>query len=142
MIAPVDVLVGDVMSRRVLGIRETDTLSDALRRFRLTGFRHLVVVDDAGTCVGVVSERTVAAAWPREAMSGIRRRVADVLGPRRPYAWVDDTARAAARSMLKGGVDALPVLGERGDLVGIVTAAELLPLLAASADEATLGTRG
>ena len=62
-------------------------------------------------------------------MSGIRRRVADVLGPgRQPYAWVDDTARAAARRMLKGGVDALPVLGERGDLVGIVTASELLPL--------------
>ena len=64
MTAPVDVLVRDVMSGRVVGIRETDTLSDALHRFRLR-FQHLVVVDDAGTYVQVVSERTVAAEWPR-----------------------------------------------------------------------------
>ena len=70
-----EVLVHEVMSMRVVTIKTTQTLSDALDRFRLTGLRHLVVTDETGACAGVVSDRTVSAIWPGVAISGLERRV-------------------------------------------------------------------
>ena len=46
MSEPAEVPVHEVMSKRVVTIKTTETLSDALDRFRLTGLRHLVVIDE------------------------------------------------------------------------------------------------
>lgn len=43
---------------------------------------------------------------------------------------VHDTVRRAARIMTEAGTDALPVLDDRGVLVGLITATDLVALLA------------
>jgi CBS domain-containing protein len=131
--------VRDVMSTHIVTIRSTQPLSDALDQLRLTGLRHLVVVDEASACAGVVSDRTLAAVWPGEVISGLPRSVGDVLHPRRPFCRPDQTARAAARQMLDEGVDALPVVDGSGEAVGIVTGSDLLRLLATSEDVLAVG---
>ena len=137
-----EVLVREVMSTRVVTIQTTNTLSDALDRFRLTGLRHLVVTDETGRCAGVVSDRTISAVWPGAAMSGLQHRIGDVLHPGRPTARPDETVSVAARRMLGAGVDALPVVDGSEDVVGIVTGSDLVRVLATSdRDDIVAGDR-
>lgn len=53
--------VSDVMTRRAHTIAEHTTVDDALLEMLARGVRHLPVVDDGGSVVGVVSERDLVA---------------------------------------------------------------------------------
>ena len=141
MSEPAEVPVNEVMSERLVTINTTETLSDALDRFQLTGLRHLVVIDEGGACAGVVSDRTLAAIWPGVAITGLQRRVGAVLHPGRPVVRPEDTVRVAAHRMLDAGVDALPVVDESDEVVGIVTGSDLLRVLARSEQGVEAGDR-
>jgi CBS domain-containing protein len=138
----IEVQVREVMSGHVVTISTTNTLSDVLDRFRVTGLRHLVITDDeTGACAGVVSDRTVSAIWPGLAMSGLERRVAEVLNPDRSTVRAEDTVNAAARRMLDAGGDTLPVIDASAEVVGIVTGSDLLGVLASSDQGTAVGDR-
>ncbi len=49
------VCVGDVISRELLTVEESESLWDVMRRMRAHGVRRAPVVDDAGSLVGVIS---------------------------------------------------------------------------------------
>ena len=55
--------VSQIMSQPVLAITADLRLSDALDAMLRTGLRHLVVVDHADRCLGVIADRAIAAAW-------------------------------------------------------------------------------
>lgn len=122
------VRVRDVMTDRVETLSSDERLSviHLLRRFR--GFRHLPVVRDARV-VGILTRVDVlehlafgsegATVTPEELMS----QPAEVVGP-------DVPVEEAAARMYRIGGHALPVVGEAGSLVGILTETDLLAALA------------
>ena len=55
--------VTEVMSQPVICVSADTMLGDVLAAMLSTNLRHLVVVDDGGSCRGVVGDRALAAAW-------------------------------------------------------------------------------
>ena len=137
--------IKDVMTVDVLTVPTGKTLKEAAQILATTGISGLVVVDDDRKVVGVISEADIlfkerspekrrggSFAWlffpdmleneakldartAGEAMSS----PAITIGPDRPVG-------EAAAKMLDEAVNRLPVVDEEGDLVGIVTRADLV----------------
>src|SRR5436305_1317331 len=131
--------VKDVMTTEVVAVRQETTfqeLAAALRRYRVSA---LPVVDDAGRVLGVVSEADLLA---KEALADpglvaelvhhkdIRKAeglTAGELMTRPPVtATPDDPIEQAARMMHFMRVKRLPVVNSGGQLVGIVSRADVL----------------
>jgi CBS domain-containing protein len=136
--------VKDVMTTAVLTVRPDMTLKDAAALMAERGISGLPVVDLGGQVVGVLSEGDIlfketgqkarrpfvdrllllppseveakfTAATVGEAMTA----PALTIGPRRPLTEV-------AATMIERGVKRLPVVDDAGNLVGIVTRADLV----------------
>ena len=126
---PESVTVGQIMSQPAVAVEAQESAWVAMQRLTTSGVRHLVVVS-GGRCVGVLSDRHVAAAWPFGELSRRTQLVLDLLGDTRPSVTTRTTAADAARAMLATGVDALPVVDADDRVVGLVTGSDLLRLLA------------
>jgi CBS domain-containing protein len=57
--------ISDAMSSPVLCVRGGNLLGDALQVMVRSARRHLVVIDDASGCIGVLADRA-AAAWAHD----------------------------------------------------------------------------
>lgn len=134
--------VADIMTEHVVTVSEEDSLelvTENLDRFR---FRHLPVVDGR-LVVGVITERDLLrfavstsergpAAAAKAADLERRTFVAQVM-TRNPVTVPPDTSVSeAAALMVDGRFDCLPVVNPAGELLGIVTAHDLLQLMSAS----------
>jgi len=120
--------VHEIMTPDVLGIVPSAPLDVALRMMVETGVHHLPVVD-GDHCVGLLHESDVL--W-RLWSADDRRPPPIVAVVRTPPLAVaaGDTVRAAASRMVDATTDAALVF-EDGRLVGIVTATDILRLVAA-----------
>jgi len=114
----------------VVAVAADRGLVEALRLLVVHGVRHLVVVDHTGRCVGVLADRSIAAAWARDPMGLERWHVADVLPAAAAVVDVGATVGEVARLMHRHGVDAVAVLAHLGSPIGIVTATDLVNVLA------------
>lgn len=135
-IRPEGVTVGRIMSQPAVSVDAQETAWVALQRLTTSGLRHLVVVS-GDRCVGVLSDRHVAAAWPFGELSRRTQIVLDLLGDTRPSVTARTTAAEAALAMLDAGVDALPVVDAHNRVVGLVTGSDLLRLLADTATDSS-----
>ena len=150
--------VGDIMTERVISVRPSDRISDAIRLMLDHRISGLPVIDDTGQLVGIVSEgdllrRVETATTPHRArwleillppgrladeyVHTHGRRVGEVMT--RDVATVAEAAPLdiVVQLMEQRGVKRVPVV--RDDrVVGIVTRANLLQALAALCD---VGTR-
>lgn len=134
----VTMLVRDVMSTRLAWIGSTDPLGEACKQMEAHGVRHLLVRGPHGELAGILSDRDVRLIQP-SAIWDEREDVRDGLAVLRvdeamtevPLATIgpDAPLREAAASLLDRWISALPVLS-RGEVVGIVSAADLLRVLA------------
>lgn len=133
--------VKDVMSTHVIAIREIATFKEIATRLREQGVSAFPVVDRAGKVIGVVSEADLL---PKEALECTVPGVLHSLGHRREEAKITATTAAdlmttppvtigpdepvshAAHLMYSNRVKRLPVTGEDGRLVGIVTRSDVL----------------
>jgi len=128
------VRVGDVMKRQIVTIGATDRLSTVEDIMTLGRVRHMPVVN-AGRLVGVVSERdllrvslsslaTTDRRARRKFLDGIE--IASVMSA--PAIVIDPKAALsdAARIMLDGRIGCLPVVSDRGELLGLITESDLL----------------
>lgn len=130
--------VADIMTRRVIFLREEDNLSRIVEGMEHFGLRHLPVLD-GDKLVGMITHRDMlkilSANTSRESMVGGMRReeatfVASVM-TRDPIAVGPETTIAeAARILLKARFGCLPVVDENRNVVGIVTEHDFLKLLA------------
>ncbi|MFF4582657.1 HPP family protein [Streptomyces sp. NPDC001389] len=99
--------------------------------FERSGSSHLPVVRPDGRCAGLLdrADVAVACAAPAVALSGLR--VEDLLRGHGPViVHVAQTVRHAADLMTCTGTDAVPVLGEDGRLVGVLTATDIVAAFA------------
>jgi acetoin utilization protein AcuB len=115
---------GDVMSTPVMTITPTASLWEAWRLMMGSGLRHLVVSYD-DEVLGVIDDRAVFAQWPMGPLALRRTHVADVMRPRTSCVLANVDARLVAEVMIADATDAVPVVDELGQVIGIVTASDL-----------------
>lgn len=122
-----DVEVGRIMSRPVVAIRSDCDLDVAVDTFLRTALRHLVVVDPDRTVAGILAVADVLAAL---GTTGPDRQVGAHANPVRRRVHPHDSVRRAAEVMLDELVDAVPVCNHDGRVVGLVTWADIVALVA------------
>jgi CBS domain-containing protein len=120
------VLVSDLMSTALLTVRPRDSVERAELDMRLAGIRHFPVVDERGRLVGIVSDRDLLRAFGQ--VDAKRVKIADVMTT--DVVTVTDYVPAAnaATLLLERKIDCLPVVGDEGQLLGLVSATDFLEL--------------
>lgn len=129
-------LVRDLMSENPVSIASDATLEQAVELMSRHGFRELPVLED-GNLAGILTDRDIKMALGPDARS---MRVEDI-DPRQLEGSVDwfmtpnvitvDSAQElskAARKLLELRVGALPVVDPDGELVGMLSATDLVRL--------------
>jgi CBS domain-containing protein len=114
--------VGDLMSTPVHTVRSDERLADVHGLMRMTGVRHLCVVDERGVLRGLLSDRDVSLAWCRGADTPVKKFMTYNM-----Y-WVgpDTPARDAAARMLQQKIGCLPVVDRDRRVLGIVTETDFM----------------
>jgi len=133
--------VGDVMTATVIAVKRNadfKQIAQVLRRYRVSA---CPVIDDAGRVVGVVSEADLLyKAADGELPSGLIRlrwklgeaskitavTARELMTSPAVTVHADVPVRVAARVMRDRRLKRLPVVGSRGELIGIVTRTDLL----------------
>ncbi len=119
--------VGDLMSTALLYLHERDTLEQASMSMKAAQVRHIPVVDSGGRVVGILSDRDIL----RSLSEGeLDRPVTTAMTPEVLTVTPETPAALAARLMLENKFGSLPVVGDGGDLVGIITETDFLRLAA------------
>lgn len=126
--------VSDVMSVALVTLAEDESVLMAWEILQRTGFHHLPVVDGTGHCLGLVerSDLAVACAMPAAVLG--ERDVGSLVAEQGPVSVRgDDPVARAAEVMTDAGVDAAAVVDSSNQFVGLVTARDLVSLLAGKA---------
>jgi CBS domain-containing protein len=126
--------VKERMSKNPATVTPNDALKDAIWKMDKGHFRHLPVVDDQGKLIGILSDRDIRLIRPSLAFVGkedamvqtwsIAVQQAAVFDPVRVKP--DTTLKEAADLMLRWQVGGLPVVDERGKVVGMITYTDIL----------------
>jgi CBS domain-containing protein len=115
--------VADLMTADVISLRASDTVGRAKEEMVLAEIRHIPVVDEANTVIGIVSNHDLQRAvgrWkePRRVLDIMTRRAVTVRG--------STPAHQAAALMIEQKLRSLPVVDDAGRLVGIITETDFL----------------
>jgi CBS domain-containing membrane protein len=130
--------VRDLMTPDVRVVRPDDSIGALRELMQEKGIRHVPVVDDDGTLVGLVSERDVlrrAAGLEGDVPLSVSRDLSSAVKVSELMTWgpetveSDEAAAAAAAVMLDNKYGCLPVV-EQGALVGILTEADFVRFIA------------
>lgn len=114
--------VADLMTTAVVTVKASQTLEEASATMHAGVFRHLPVVDARGKLVGILSDRDLLRAQGRPKGTII----AEVMTRDLISVTADTPAHVAARAMLDDKIGSVPVLGEDGHLVGLLTETDFL----------------
>jgi CBS domain-containing protein len=118
--------VSDIMTTDVVAAKPDETVVDVARKMAENRIGSVVVVDENGTIIGIVTEGEI-----------VRRVIARGLDPsstvietvmtRNPVTIYEDASLAdAAELMRRKGIGHLPVVNEKGRLVGIITRSDIV----------------
>jgi CBS domain-containing protein len=119
--------IADYMSTPVYVVKPSDSLARARRLMLRYRVGRLVVVDDAGRPVGIITMNDfvkIIASRPSKPLSSIP--VSDAMTSNPVTITADKPLREAARLMLKHGISGLPVVDDDGRLVGIITESDVV----------------
>ena len=122
-------IIGDIMTRRVVTVEMDDPLSVIEEIFQNVQFHHVLVLNE-GELVGIISDRDVLKTMspflgtiselPRDQET--MTRPAHQIMTRNPITVPPEmTIKDAARRLLAKGVSCLPVVSEEKEIMGIVT---------------------
>lgn len=124
--------VADLMTPKPITVAPEAPVHEAFELMQERRIRHVPVVDAAGALQGIVSQRDLlshahAGSHPgRDAWGDAT--IADVMNEQVDTVTADCCAAETARHMLRTKRGSLPVVDERGVLVGIVTEADFVRL--------------
>ena len=138
-------LVKDIMTPLPITVRPTMSVLEARAEMARLHIRHLIVVDEGGLLVGIVTDRDIRLNLPSPATSLStweinyligRLTVGEVMSQTVLTVDPDRDVRMAARILIDHKIGALPVM-QGWSLMGIVTETDLLRALAGSPAELT-----
>jgi acetoin utilization protein AcuB len=128
------VRVRDFMTKDPLTLREDDLLRQAVELVMVRRIRHIPVLDEKGSLVGIVTDRDVQGTLPSP-LSAAAPEEYEALLETTPLARImtrsvitvgaDDLAAEAVETLLADRIDGLPVV-ENGRVVGIFTVRDAL----------------
>lgn len=127
--------VSNVMTTEVVAVREDAPVEEVLDILRARRFKAVPVVDDGLRVVGMVSRADLRpmptqpgqpAAWRSTHGPAAAAKVGELMGVPAWTVAVDESLSVAAKRMYARRVTQLPVTGEAGRLVGIVSSTDLL----------------
>ena len=118
--------IGDVMLGNLLTIEATAPVQRAAERMCERDVGAALVLNENGALVGILTERDVLRAVAQGGVEGTH--VAAWMTRDPETVGVDDTARAAAEVMIRGGFRHLPVI-EGATPVGIVSIRDLMRIV-------------
>lgn len=131
----------DVMTREVATVRPAAAVADLLGQMVRRSVKRLLVVDDDGRLIGIVSRSDVLRALAgsaeshdvatRRAVTG--RTIAEVMRPVVVSVRPDASAEEVARAVLGSGVGRVAVVDDAGRIAGVVAVRDLLQLASAEA---------
>lgn len=116
--------VKDVMSTVLVMAHRDQTIDEVDRQMLRAEIRHVPVVDASGHLVGVVSDRDLARALSKLGRGSVR--VGSVMTEPVVTAGESTPIADAIELMLEHKIGCLPVIGDGGALVGIVTETDCL----------------
>ena len=122
------ITVREVMSHPPITIRSDATLDEAQHLLDARDIRHLVVVDD-GFLVGLLTRRQLALPALAGNVAWAAERVRDHMLTGPPTIAAQHTLLEAAQRLTHHGTSGLPVIRPPGEVVGFVTARDLLQVL-------------
>jgi acetoin utilization protein AcuB len=131
--APTDRLqdrpVSQFMTARPVRVGADTSVAHALATMHGHGLEYVLVVDQAGWCLGAVDAVALMTAEHRG--GGMPVPVSAAIGVRvTPRVLVDSTLQHAADVMTRCGVGALPVVDDDGELAGLLSARDVVAALA------------
>jgi CBS domain-containing protein len=112
------------MTTAVIALKDTASVARAEAEMGVAGFRHLPVVDSGNNLVGVLSNRDLLRARRRPGAGSLpigKVMTAGVLSVRPAT-----PAHEAVEMMIEHKIGSLPVVGDDGKLVGIITETDFL----------------
>jgi len=127
--------ISALMTKKVIAVSPEDMVDKVFILFHFEGIRHLPVVTDKGSLVGIISDRDIKKILgPRRkpfvnkdgTVSYVSARKVRTIMRRKPISiGPNEKAADAAAIMVKRKIGALPVMSNR-KLVGIITATDVL----------------
>ncbi len=109
----------DIMSSPVHSIQKTAPIDEAIKELKKFGFRHLVVVEGNATFVGLLSDRELLMAQASDSCEKI-------MVPKIIVAMQTARIPDIAHIMLQEKINALPIIDDHYQLVGIITQTDIL----------------
>ena len=125
--------IAEICSRGVVIANPEDSLRTVAELMRVHHVGSVVVTrDDAGLCrpLGIITDRDIVLALVAKDVSPDAVRAGDVMSEPLETINESDEVWQVLERMRSRGVRRLPVLGAHGELVGIVSADDLLELVA------------
>ncbi len=122
--------VGEWMSTDLVRVRATDLIGSAILAMDRNAVRHVLVFDHE-RCVGVLSDRDLleATGWSLERARAAplgEACVRDLMSATLETAVEDDELASACRRMLERRIGFLPVMGEHGEVRGVLSESDAL----------------
>jgi CBS domain-containing protein len=126
--------------RNVVTVRQFDELTTAAELMREQHIGYLVVVEPEVTGggfkpIGVLTDRDIVVSVVARGSNPRTLRVGDVMTRPAVIATESDSLETALGSMRRIGVRRLPVIGSRGQLVGLLSLDDVIDALAAELTE-------
>ena len=118
----------DVMTERPATVSINATVSTAARLLEDLQIRHLPVIDDAGELVGILSDRDLRGTLgpSDEGAPPTTATVVNIMSSDVIRALPDDELADIAELMVDNRIGAVPIVDERGMLIGIVSYVDVL----------------
>jgi CBS domain-containing protein len=121
--------VSDLMTPEPVTVLPSTPVGEVWQIMTERRFRHMLVSDGANRLLGLVSQRDLlSSAGGRPDSDGDRRPISELMRASVDTVRPECCAAEAARYMLRRKHSCLPVVDDRGDLVGILTEADFLRL--------------
>ncbi len=122
---PEDVMVQEIMTKNVAVVDQNATIQKAAMILRKRNIHGLVIVKGKSV-IGVLADKDIISKVVAENKSSLKVKVKDVMAPKVIVAKPSDTIDEATRVMFANDVSRLPVVDEKGNLVGIITMTDMI----------------
>lgn len=127
--------IADVCRREVHTAQPEETVLVAAARMRQRNVGSLLVLDPARRPLGIVTDRDLALRVLGEGRDPARTRVTDVMTSHPQALTLEMPLEEGLGAMRTLGVRRMPVVGSRGEVVGMVSIDDFLTPLAATLDD-------
>lgn len=121
-----EMTIEQFMTTALVTARPNESIGEVDFEMKLANVRHIPIVGEHNQLVGIVSQRDLLRALARA--RGKEVPIHAIMKTRVHTAEAEDPALIAVELMLRHKIGCVPVLGEEGQLVGMVTETDFLRL--------------